>query len=219
MVHFVQQYSAIVVSDDARPYVARAYAAARPDGRWDGWFVFLPLGGGRSLATDWETTQSTLAAVKYWAEAISSVYLQGALHRAWASCPERRFERAAERAEQQEALARAAAVSYAEAAAAAKTAATRAKHDRRYAEARILVERAAAAGAAALLQEKAAAAARTEAAEAKRRLRTFERRLARVSHPGRPTAALPRAAHVPHFTHRPRSISRTHPFAGSHEHE
>jgi hypothetical protein len=219
MVHFVQQYSAIVVSDEGRSYVARAYAASRPDGRWDGWFVFLPLRGGRSLATDWETTQSTLARVKYWAEAISPVYLQGALRRACASCPERRFERAAKRAEQEEALARVAARAYADAAAAARAAAALAKHDRRYAEARILVERAAAAGAAALLQERAASEARAEASQAKRRLREFERRSSSLGHTLRPATGSARSAHVPHFPQRSHSGSRIHPFAGSHEHE
>lgn len=219
MVHFVQQYSPIVVSDDGRPHVARAYAASRPDGRWDGWFVFLPLGGGRSLATDWETTQATLARVKYWAEAISAVYLQGALRRAWAACPERRFERARDRAEQEEALAHAAATAYADAAAAARIAAARAKHDRRYAEARILAERAASAGAAALLQERVASAARADAAEAKRNLRQLERQLRRVGHTPHPPTVSARSVHVPHLPHRPRSTNRIHPFAGSHEYE
>jgi hypothetical protein len=218
MVHFVQQYSPIVVSDEGRSYVARAYAASRPDGRWDGWFVFFPLGGGQSLATDWETTQGTLPRVKYWAEAISAVYLQGALRRAWASCPERRFERACERAEQEEALAHAAAEAYADAAAAARTAAVRAKHDRRYAEARILVERAAAARAAALVQERAAAAARAEAADARRRLRQLERLSRRLDHLPR-AAASGRSVHVPHAPHRPRRTSKTHSFAGSYQHE
>ena len=219
MVHFVRQYSPIVASDDGRPYVARAYAASRRDGRWDGWFVFLPLRAGRSLATNWETTQSTLASVKYWAEAISAVYLQGALRRALACCPERQFELAARRAEQEEALARAAAAAHADAAAAARAAAARAKHDRRYAESRLLVERAAAARAAAVLQERAASAARAEAAQAKRRLRQFERQSGRVGHPPQPATVSARSAHVPHSPHRPRSSSSTHPFAGSHHHE
>jgi hypothetical protein len=214
MVHFVQQYSAVVVSDDARPYVARAYAAPRPDGRWDGWFVFLPIDEGQPLATDWETTQSSLAAVKYWAEAISSVYLQGALRRARACCPELQLERQAERAAQEEALARAAAATYAHAAAAARAAAARAKHDRRDAEARLLAERAAAAHAAAILQKKAAAAARAAAAQAKRRQRAFERRS------GGNRQAAGRSADVPRATHRPRlSNRRSYAFAGSHEHE
>src|SRR5688572_24774066 len=179
MVHFVQQYSEVAVSDEGRRYVARAYAAPRPDGRWDGWFVFLPLEGGRELATNWETTQRSLAQVKYWAEAISTVYLEGALKRAWASSPEALLGRRAQRAEQEEELAKAAAAAYTQAAAEARAAAVRAKHNRRDAEERLLAERAAAARAAAVVQARAAAAARAEAAEAERRRRELHRRSTR----------------------------------------
>jgi hypothetical protein len=196
MVHFVQQYSPIVMSDDRQQYVARAYAAPRPDGRWDGWFVFLPIDQGRPLATDWETTQSTLARVKYWAEAITTVYLQGALRRAQASCPEVLCGRRAQRAEQEEALAKAAAATYAHAAAAARAAALRAKHNRRDAEVRLLAERAVAARAAAVLQERAAAAMRAEAAEAERRQRALQRRAGGGGHVPRPAATSSGSAHI-----------------------
>src|SRR5688572_688220 len=122
MVHYVQQHSAIVVAPDGGRYVARTYAAPRPNGRWDGWFVFLPLDGGRELTTNWETTQQTLAQVKYWAESITTVYLEGALRRALARCAEVLLGRRAHRAEQQEALATAAAAAHEQAAAAANLA-------------------------------------------------------------------------------------------------
>src|SRR2546423_1543956 len=64
-IHFVQQYSATLVDPYGRRYVARVYGACRPDDLWDGWFVFFPLGGGRAVATDRETTQGSLAAVRY----------------------------------------------------------------------------------------------------------------------------------------------------------
>src|SRR5918996_4980119 len=131
MVHCVQQHPEVVVAHDGRRYIARTYAAPRPDGRWDGWFVFFPLEGGRELATNWETTQRTLADVKYWSEAISTVYLEGALRRAFLCCPEGLLARRAQRAKQQQALAEAAAAAYEQAAATAKLAATRARHDRR----------------------------------------------------------------------------------------
>lgn len=118
MVHFLQQHSEIIVGNDGRRYVARAYAALRPENRWDGWFLFLPLDGGCTLATDRETTQSSLAHVSYWAEAISTVYLQGALKRAQARSSEGLLGRPAWRAEQQEALIQAAAAAYARATAA-----------------------------------------------------------------------------------------------------
>jgi hypothetical protein len=178
MVHCVQQHSELVVAHDGKRYVARTYAAPRPDGRWDGWFVFLPLDGGRELTTNWETTQQTLAHVKYWSESISTVYLEGALTRALSCCAEVLLGRRAQRAEQQEALATAAAAAHEQAAAAAKLAAERARHDRRDAEAQLLAERAAAARAAAMLQARAAAAARGEAAAAERRRRESRRRSA-----------------------------------------
>jgi hypothetical protein len=170
MVHFVQQYSDILV-DDGNRYVARVYAAPRPNGMWDGWFVFLPLDQGPELAAGCETTQSTLAHVKYWAEGISTVYLQGAFERARASRAEALLGRRAHRAEQEEALARAAAAAYTKAAAAARAAALKARHDRRDAEKQLLAERAAAARAAAVLQAKKAAAARAEATAAEKRSR------------------------------------------------
>src|SRR5436189_207932 len=81
-VHFIQQYSPIIIDLYGRRYVARAYGARRPDDLWDGWFVFFPLDGARPLATDRETTQSNLGAIRYWASGITSVYLHGALDRA-----------------------------------------------------------------------------------------------------------------------------------------
>jgi hypothetical protein len=194
MVHCVQQHPEVVVADDGRRYVARTYAAPRPDGRWDGWFVFLPFEGGRELATNWETTQQTLAHVKYWSQAISTVYLEGALRRAFSCCPEVLLGRRAQRAEQEEALAKAAAAAHEQAAATAKLAAKRARHDRRDAEAQLLAERAAAARAAAALQARAAAAARAEAAAAEQRRREF----------GRGSDASTRVAHSAYSSHRRR---------------
>ena len=142
-------------------------------------FVFLPLDGGRELTTNWETNQQTLAHVKYCSESISTVYLEGALSRAFSRCPEV-LGRRVQRAEQEEALATAAAAAHEheQAAAAAKLAAERARHDRRNAEAQLFAERGAAACAAAALQAKAAAAARSEAAAAERRRRESLRRSA-----------------------------------------
>jgi hypothetical protein len=76
-VYFVQQYAGILVDPYGRRYAARVYGACRPGDLWDGWFVFFPLDGGRTLATDRETTQSTLAAVRYWASGITTVDLNG----------------------------------------------------------------------------------------------------------------------------------------------
>ena len=175
MVHFVQQYSQIVVSRDAHKYAARVYASQQPNGRWDGWFVFFPLHGGRTLATDRETTQSSLSAVAYWATGISTTYLEGALERARALLPEAQLARRAQQAQREEELARGEAAAYAEAAAAARLEALEAKQRRRETEELLMVERSESARLAADLHERAAAAARAEVREAERRRREVER--------------------------------------------
>jgi hypothetical protein len=172
-VYFVQQYSGILVDRYGRRYVARVYGACRPDDLWDGWFVFFPLDGGRTLATDRETTQSTLAAVRYWASGITTIYLDGALERARDLLPEARLARRRAQAEEEEVLARAEAEVYEEAATAARIQALDADRRRREAEEALLVEREAAARAAARLHDRAAASARHQASEAKRRHREF----------------------------------------------
>jgi hypothetical protein len=177
MVHFVMQYSQVLVTPAHEEYVVRVYAATHAEGRWDGWFVFFPLRGGRELATDRETTQSSLAAVAYWASGISTTYLEGALERARALLPEARLARRAQHAEREEELARAEAAAYAHAAAAARLEAREAARRRREAEVQLMAERAATARMEADLHERAAAAARAEAREAERlRRRHPERR-------------------------------------------
>ena len=174
-IHFVQQYSVILVDAYGRRYVSRVYGARRPDDLWDGWFVFFPLDGGRALATDRETTQSNLAAVRYWASGITTTYLDGALERARALLPEARLARRQAQAEREEAVARAEAAAYEEAAAAARIQAIEADRRRVETEQLLLAERESVARAAARLHERAAVAARQDASEANRRRRESKR--------------------------------------------
>jgi len=176
MVHFVMQYSQMLVAPDHNEYVVRVYAATHADGHWDGWFVFFPLRGGRELASDRETTQNSFAAVSYWASGISTTYLEGAFQRARALLPEVRLARRAQDAEREEELARAEAAAYAEAAAGARLEAHEAARHRRELEKQLVAERAAAARIAADLYERAAAAARVEAREAERHRRRYAER-------------------------------------------
>jgi hypothetical protein len=169
MVHFVKQYPQTLVGPDGCHYVARAYAAMHSDSLWDGWFVFFPLHHGRELATDRETTQSSLAAVSYWADGITTTYLEGAFERARIRLPEVQLARRAQFAEREEELARAEAAAYADASAYARLHARQAEQRRREAEKLLMVERAASARMAADLHKQAAAAARAEAREAERR--------------------------------------------------
>ena len=176
MVHFVMQYSQVLVATDRNEYVVRVYASTHAVARWDAWFVFFPLHGGRELASDRETTQGSLAAVSYWASGITTTYLEGALERARALLPEARLARRAHHAEREEDLARAEAATYARAAAIARLDAQEAARRRREAEQHLMQERARAARMEADLHERAAAAARSEATEAEKRRRRSEGR-------------------------------------------
>jgi hypothetical protein len=81
MFQLVQDYG-VLVDVAGRAYKARAYGAPQLDGRWDAWLVFFPVGTGTAIATDRETTQSSIADLVHWASTIGPVYLQGALERA-----------------------------------------------------------------------------------------------------------------------------------------
>ena len=207
MVHFVQQYSQVIRGKDHCNYVARVYAAQHPDrSLWDGWFVFFPLDGRRELATDRETTQSSLSAVAYWATSITTIYLEGALERARALLPETRLARRAQQAAQAEELARAEAQAYADAAAAARLEMRMAEQRRREAEELLVTEQAISAREAAELHERAAAAARAQAQDAERRRRQMEKRArAERRYTHRPRRAVQNAALGEHRSPRRRT--------------
>jgi hypothetical protein len=113
---FVYEHPTLLRTADGEDYLARVYADQQPGGLWEAWFVFFPLSGGRTLATDRETTQSKLDDVTYWATGITPAYLEGALVRALDRVPEARLLRHMARAETAEAYARAEAEGYAVAA-------------------------------------------------------------------------------------------------------
>ena len=76
----IRQYP--LMTAGGRVYRPRAYANPQPDGAWEGWLVFFPIDGGRALASDRETTQSSFDALVNWAATVTAVYLAGALERA-----------------------------------------------------------------------------------------------------------------------------------------
>ena len=77
---FVEPFQA---RDNAR-YDVRVLGRERSDGTWIGWLEFTdPLGA--VLRTDRETTQSSGAQIKYWAEGLELTYLEGAFERAMRS--------------------------------------------------------------------------------------------------------------------------------------
>lgn len=62
-------------------YEARACGAEMPDGRWQGWIEFVPIGGGSPVRSPRETTQPNRADTVYWATGLTGIYLEGALRR------------------------------------------------------------------------------------------------------------------------------------------
>jgi hypothetical protein len=72
----------VIVGANGQWYRPRVYGDVSPDGLWGGFVVFFPLAGGNIVSTPRETTQSSYAALKHWALALDSVYLEGALARA-----------------------------------------------------------------------------------------------------------------------------------------
>lgn len=72
-----------VWSDDGRRFLARACGGPAPDGLWQGWIEFIPVGGDDIvLRSGRETTQPNRQDTEYWATGLTPVYLKGALQRA-----------------------------------------------------------------------------------------------------------------------------------------
>jgi hypothetical protein len=86
MLALAHHYDELLTSR-AGSYRARVYGQPQKDGLWAGWIVFFPMGGGQAIATDRETTQSSLADLSYWASGLTHLYLHGALDRALALQP------------------------------------------------------------------------------------------------------------------------------------
>jgi hypothetical protein len=81
MFHRIQQYE--LIYKVGRWYRPRAYGDRQPDGTWNGWLIFFPIGGGSAIAPPGpETTQSTWAVLVVWAADLTRAYLEGALARA-----------------------------------------------------------------------------------------------------------------------------------------
>ncbi|HEY0592819.1 MAG TPA: hypothetical protein VGF40_13695 [Thermoanaerobaculia bacterium] len=81
MDEILQEYTARI-DGGGTTYTARAIAAPRSDGAWEGRIEFTPVTGGAPLRTDRETSQPNRDAVAYWASGLEPVYLAGALERA-----------------------------------------------------------------------------------------------------------------------------------------
>ena len=156
----------------ADTYRVRVYGHQMADGRWSASLVFVPVGGGRLIATERETTQSTLADLTHWATRLSEVYLEGALQRGLALQPEAQLAKEIARLDQIEAAADIRADALDRAATAARTEARVAEAARERTEEQLLETIADNAELAAEVHEQAAAESRTVARAADRALRT-----------------------------------------------
>ena len=180
MFHRIQQYP--LVDYGGRPYRPRVYGEPQPDGSWGGWIVFFPLDGSPAVATDRETTQSTIESLGVWAAGLTPVYLEGALVRALqlaaaplvlANLDEAEYAALedAERLEMAADIERATANIDEAAAAAARADAERIRGERLVTESALAAADEAAATIEADLHERAAGQARAIAADAARRSR------------------------------------------------
>ena len=82
MAEVLVQFTDPVLADDGSAYVARACGSEMPDGLWQGWIEFLPVGQGEPVRSGRETTQPKREDALYWATGLTAVYLEGALDRA-----------------------------------------------------------------------------------------------------------------------------------------
>ena len=82
MAEVLLEFAEAITSEDGKNYTARACGSEMPDGRWQGWIEFLPLGEGEPVRSSRETTQPNRRDTEYWASGLTYVYLEGALHRA-----------------------------------------------------------------------------------------------------------------------------------------
>jgi hypothetical protein len=78
----IREYPTKVIEGDMT-YAVWVCGAERPDGTWEGWLEFHPTDvSAPVLRTDQETSQPNQSALKYWADGLEPIYLEGALARA-----------------------------------------------------------------------------------------------------------------------------------------
>src|SRR5918993_4582932 len=82
MAEVLTQFADPVAGPDGHAYRAQACGGPMPDGVWEGWIEFAPVGGGTPLRSPRETTQPNRKDAVYWATGLTAIYLEGALDRA-----------------------------------------------------------------------------------------------------------------------------------------
>ena len=82
MAEVLVEFADPVADEHGNTYTARACGSEMPDGLWQGWIEFVPLGPGEPVRSGRETTQPNRSDAIYWATGLTYVYLEGALRRA-----------------------------------------------------------------------------------------------------------------------------------------
>ena len=70
------------IQDHFGTYRSRVVGREAPDGMWEGWIEFVPMGHGDLLVSGVESRQPEREHLVYWATGLTPVYLEGALARA-----------------------------------------------------------------------------------------------------------------------------------------
>ena len=82
MAEVLVEFAERVSNGESKNYIARACGDEMPDGMWQGWIEFIPIGGGQPVRSGRETTQPNRVDTEYWATGLTPVFLEGALSRA-----------------------------------------------------------------------------------------------------------------------------------------
>jgi hypothetical protein len=82
MAEVFTEFSSVLVDNNGVRYHAHACGSEMPDGKWQGWLEFVPLGGAAPIRSNRETTQPNRQGTIYWSTGLSPIYLEGALERA-----------------------------------------------------------------------------------------------------------------------------------------
>jgi hypothetical protein len=82
MAEVLLEYDTPVVEEDGTTYRARACGDELPDGLWQAWVEFIPIGRGEPVRSGRETIQPNRGDTLYWATGLTPVFLEGSLRRA-----------------------------------------------------------------------------------------------------------------------------------------
>ena len=93
MAETLVRFDTAIRDREGRLYTAQACGRERDDRLLEGWLEFENIDTGEVLRSSRETTQPNLTDLNYWATGLTSVYLEGALHRILGPAPTRRVER------------------------------------------------------------------------------------------------------------------------------